>query len=221
MGLMVLAAEVPVETSIFSIASKGGFLMIILFIISIAALSIIIERLIKLKKAQKNEEEFLQEVYGFLGENKLELAIRVCEDRHGSPIANIIVKAISVMERGLDETKEVIESAVNKEIHHLEKNLGTLATFAAVAPLIGFLGTVTGMVKVFMRLGETGGGVDISLLANGIWEALITTIGGLAVGIITILFYNYLVGKVEDLAHELEENSNEFIFNIRGIKNGN
>ncbi len=221
MGLMVLAAEVPVETSIFSIASKGGFLMIILFIISIAALSIIIERLIKLKKSQKNEEEFLQEVYGFLGENKLELAIRVCEDRHSSPIANIIVKAISVMERGLDETKEVIESAVNKEIHHLEKNLGTLATFAAIAPLIGFLGTVTGMVKVFMRLGETGGGVDISLLANGIWEALITTIGGLAVGIVTILFYNYLVGKVEDLAHELEENSNEFIFNIRGLKNGN
>jgi len=221
MGLMVLAAEVPVETSLFSIASKGGFLMIILFIISIAALSIIIERLIKLKKSQKNEEEFLQEVYGFLGEDKLELAIRVCEDRHDSPIANIILKAISVMERGLDETKEVIESAVNKEIHHLEKNLGTLATFAAVAPLIGFLGTVTGMVKVFMRLGETGGGVDISLLANGIWEALITTIGGLAVGIITILFYNYLVGKVEDLAHELEENSNEFIFNIRGLKNGN
>ncbi len=221
MGLMVLAAEVPVETSIFSIASKGGFLMIILFIISIAALSIIIERLIKLRKSQKNEEEFLQEVYGFLGENKLELAIRVCEDRHSSPIANIIVKAISVMERGLDETKEVIESAVNKEIHHMEKNLGTLATFAAVAPLIGFLGTVTGMVKVFMRLGETGGGVDISLLANGIWEALITTIGGLAVGIVTILFYNYLVGKVEDLAHELEENSNEFIFNIRGLKNGN
>jgi len=221
MGLMVLAAEVPVETSLFSIASKGGFLMIVLFIISIAALSIIIERLIKLKKSQKNEEEFLQEVYGLLGENKLEMAIRVCEDRHNSPIANIIVKAISVIERGLDETKEVIESAVNKEIHYLEKNLGTLATFAAVAPLIGFLGTVTGMVKVFMRLGETGGGVDISLLANGIWEALITTIGGLAVGIITILFYNYLVGKVEDLAHELEENSNEFIFNIRGLKNGN
>jgi biopolymer transport protein ExbB len=110
---------------------------------------------------------------------------------------------------------------VNKEIHRLEKNLGTLATFAAVAPLIGFLGTVTGMVKVFMRLGETGGGVDISLLANGIWEALITTIGGLTVGIITILFYNYLVGKVEDLAHELEENTNEFIYNIRGIKDDN
>ena len=218
MNLMVLAADVPVETNLFSIASKGGFLMIILLIISIAALSIIIEKLIKLKKSQKNEEEFLQEVYGFLGEKKLEIAIRVCEDRKNSPIANIIVKAISVLDRGMDETKEVIESAVNKEIHHLEKNLGTLATFAAVAPLIGFLGTVTGMVKVFMKLGETGGGVDISLLAGGIWEALITTIGGLTVGIITILFYNYLVGKVEDLAHELEEDTNEFIYNIRGMK---
>ena len=218
MDLMVLVADVPVETSLFSIASKGGFLMIILLIISIAALSIIIERLIKLKNSQKNEEEFLQEIYGFLGEKKLELAIRVCEDRKSSPIANIIVKAISVLDRGIDETKETIESAVNKEIHQLEKNLGTLATFAAVAPLIGFLGTVTGMVKVFMKLGETGGGVDISLLAGGIWEALITTIGGLTVGIISILFYNYLVGKVEDLAHELEENTNEFIYNIRGMK---
>ena len=190
MNLMVLAADVPVETSLFSIASKGGFLMIILFILSIAALSIIIERLIKLKRSHKNEEEFLQEIYGYLGENKLEIAIRVCEDRNSSPIANIIAKAISIMDRGMDETKEAIEFSVNKEIHNLEKNLGTLATFAAVAPLIGFLGTVTGMVKVFMKLGETGGGVDISLLAGGIWEALITTIGGLTVGIIAIIFYN-------------------------------
>lgn len=221
MNLIVLAADVPQETSIFSIATKGGFLMIILFIISIVALSIIIGKLIQLKKSQKNEEEFLQEVYGFLGEKKLELAIRNCENRNNSPIANIIAKAISVLDRGMEDTKEAIESAVHKEIHYFEKNLGTLATFAAVAPLIGFLGTVTGMVKVFMRLGETGGGVDISLLANGIWEALITTIGGLTVGIITILFYNYLVGKVESLAHELEENTNEFIYQIRGMKDDN
>ncbi|MCD4796221.1 MAG: MotA/TolQ/ExbB proton channel family protein, partial [Candidatus Cloacimonetes bacterium] len=113
------------------------------------------------------------------------------------------------------------ELALSKEVYRLEKNLGVLATFAAVAPLIGFLGTVTGMVKVFMRIGETGGGVDISLLANGIWEALVTTIGGLTVGIISILFYNYLVGKVEDIAQELEEKTNEFIFNIRGIRDEN
>lgn len=219
MNLLVLAADVSQETSLFSIASKGGILMIILFIISIAALSIIIGKLIQLKKSQKNEEGFLQEVYGLLGENKLDVAIRACEDRENSPIANIIAKAINVVDRGIEDTKDTIESAVNKEVHHFEKSLGTLATFAAVAPLIGFLGTVTGMVKVFMRLGETGGGVDISLLANGIWEALITTIGGLTVGIITILFYNYLVGKVEGLAHELEEDTNEFIYQIRGMKN--
>ncbi|MCF7858348.1 MAG: MotA/TolQ/ExbB proton channel family protein [Candidatus Cloacimonetes bacterium] len=219
MNLMVLAAEVPIRTSLFSIASKGGFLMIILFIISLAALSIIISKLLQIKKAQKTEIEFLQEIYGYIGDKKSEIAIRMCEERTGSPIASIIAKAMAAMGRTMEETKEVIEVAVNKEIHQLEKGLGTLATFAAVAPLIGFLGTVTGMVKVFMRLGETGGGVDISLLANGIWEALITTIGGLTVGIITILFYNYLIGKVEDLARELEENINEFIYNIRGIKN--
>ncbi|MDP8268522.1 MAG: MotA/TolQ/ExbB proton channel family protein [Candidatus Tenebribacter davisii] len=221
MDLVILAADVPVETSVFSIASKGGFLMIFLFIISITVLSLVIGKLIQLKRSHQNEEEFLQEIYGYLGENKLEIAIRICEDRENSPIANIIAKAISVLDRGMSETKEAIESAVNKEVHRLEKNLGTLATFAAVAPLIGFLGTVTGMVKVFMRLGETGGGVDISLLANGIWEALITTIGGLSVGIITILFYNYLIGRVENLSHELEENTNEFIYNIRGMKDDN
>ena len=207
MNLMVLAADVPVETSLFSIASKGGFLMIILFILSIAALSIIIERLIKLKRSHKNEEEFLQEVYGYLGENKLEIAIRVCEDRNSSPIANIIAKAISVLDRGMDETKEAIEFSVNKEIHHLEKNLGTLATFAAVAPLIGFLGTVTGMVKVFMKLGETGGGVDISLLAGGIWEALITTIGGLTVGIIAIIFFSFILFSPPKYTYQQKPNN--------------
>ena len=103
----------------------------------------------------------------------------------------------------------------------LEKNLSIIKTMVVLCPLMGLLGTVTGMVKVFMKIGGTGGGVDISLLANGIWEALITTIGGLTVGIIMILFYNYLVGKVEDFAQQLEENSNEFIFSIRRIKDEN
>ena len=216
---LAVNTSMPDETNLLSIAAKGGFLMIVLLLISLVAITIIIERLIKLRKSQKIEDEFLQEIYGHLGNKNTEKAIQICEEKKDNPIANVFAKAIESLDNNITEIKEIIETSIKKEIHQFEKNLGTLATFAAIAPLIGFLGTVTGMVKVFMKISGTGGGVDITLLANGIWEALITTIGGLTVGIITILFYNYLVGKVESLAQELEENSHEFIFNIRRIKN--
>lgn len=206
------------ETNLFSIAAKGGFLMIVLLIISIMAITIIIERLMKLKKSKRNEEDFLMEIYGYLSENQIDKAIQVCEQRESSPISKILSKVIENSGKNISETKEMIEIAIKKEIYHFEKNLGTLASFAAIAPLIGFLGTVTGMVKVFMKIAETGGGVDITLLASGIWEALITTVGGLTVGIISILFYNYIVGKVEELANELEENAHDFLLTYRRIR---
>ncbi len=219
--LLSVSPQVTTQTSLLSIAAKGGFLMIILLIISILAITIIIERIIKFKKSQKREEEFLLDIYNHVKDQHFDLAIRKCEEMKNIPIANVITKAVDNLNSSFAEIKEIIEAAVKKEIHQFEKNLGTLATFAAIAPLIGFLGTVTGMVKVFMKLGATGGGVDISLLANGIWEALITTIGGLTVGIISILFYNYLVSKVENLAQELEEDTNDFIFSVRRMKDEN
>jgi biopolymer transport protein ExbB len=216
-SLSVMTDVVQSQTNLFSIAAKGGFLMIILLVISVLAIAVIIERFIKLKKAKMKEREFLSEIYNYISQNYLEKAIQLCEQKE-SIISDVILKALEVTDRNPEETKEVVESAVRKHIHILEKNLGTLATFAAVAPLIGFLGTVTGMVKVFMKIGETGGGVDISLLAGGIWEALITTIGGLTVGIITILFYNFFTGKIEELAHDLEQDTNEFLQNYRRIQ---
>ena len=218
---LVATTEIANKTNLLSIAAKGGFLMIVLLLISFLGLIIIIERLLKFRNAQKDEEEFRQEIYGYLNNRQYEKAVQVCETRKNSPFAVVLSKAVENIDKNVSDLKEVIEAAIKKEIHQLERNLGTVATFAAIAPLIGFLGTVTGMVKVFMKIGGTGGGVDISLLANGIWEALITTIGGLTVGIIMILFYNYLVGKVEDFAQQLEENSNEFIFSIRRIKDEN
>ena len=219
--VLTAAGDLSSKTNLLSIATKGGFLMIVLLLISIIAITIIIERLIKLKKSRKDEYEFLTVVQKYLDNNQYERITQVCEDQKNSPISTVIYKVMENRKRPVSDIKEIAELALSKEVYRLEKNLGVLATFAAVAPLIGFLGTVTGMVKVFMRIGETGGGVDISLLANGIWEALVTTIGGLTVGIISILFYNYLVGKVEDIAQELEEKTNEFIFNIRGIRDEN
>ncbi|PID27908.1 MAG: biopolymer transporter ExbB [Candidatus Cloacimonadota bacterium] len=204
--------------SIFSIAAKGGFIMILLFAISIFAVAIIIERIIKLKKAKTNEDEFLGDIYSMLGEGDYKKALRLCQIRESSPVARICAKGLWAVDLGMGDVKEAVETAAGSELHALQKNLGTLSTFSAIAPLLGFLGTVTGMVKVFKRIQETGGGVDISLLAGGIWEAMITTIGGLAVGILTILCYNYLISKIEEITIDLEEKSTEFILRIRNLK---
>lgn len=204
--------------NLFQMALRGGILMGILLIISIVAFAIIIERFIKLKKAKNGEQDFLKEVKTYLSENQTEQALRLCEIRSENPIANVIYKGLQASDVGYHETQQAVETAANSEMHKLEKNLGTLSTFAAISPLIGFLGTVTGMVKVFMNISQTGGGVDISLLASGIYEALVTTIGGLTVGIIAILFYNYLVGKIEDIGNDLQEDSNEFLLNLRKTK---
>ena len=218
MDLFASAAEGTAQMNLLSIAAKGGVLMVLLLLISIIAIAIIIERMIKLKQSRINEAELLNEISVFLTEKNFERAMQTCEETPNSPIANVIIKLLENSRRGVANTTEIIDLAISKEIHNLEKNLGTISTFAAIAPLIGFLGTVTGMVKVFMKIAETGGGVDITLLASGIWEALITTIGGLIVGIITILFYNYLVGNVEDIAHKLEEDVSEFLIDVRSGK---
>ena len=209
------------ENNLFAIATKGGVLMIVLLIISIIAIAIIINRLVKFKRSKLNKEDFLQEVSGYIAKNQNERAIQFCEEYPESPHAKLIALAIEHYDVGISKRQEILDAALNKEIHQFERKLGGLSTFAAIAPLIGFLGTVTGMVKVFMKLGETGGGVDISLLANGIWEALITTIGGLTVGIICILFYNLLVGRVEEIIQDVKETTSDFLLNFRRIKYGN
>jgi biopolymer transport protein ExbB len=218
---VLLVAKEPTQINLFTIAVKGGFLMLVLLLISIVAIAIIINRIQVLKKSKNDDEDLVNKINQQLKVRGVEQVLGSEELQNDIPIANVIRKALEHYQGSWIEIREVIESAVKHEVHSLERYLGTLATFAAIAPLIGFLGTVTGMVKVFMKIGETGGGVDISLLAGGIWEALITTIGGLSVGIITILFYNYLVGKIENLAQQLEDETNDFIFALRRLKDEN
>ena len=194
--------------------------MSVLLIISFLAIEIIIEKLIKLKKMRKGEDDVAEDVLENLKGKNIDKAINICEENSHLALGAILAKAIDKVDIGLSGKQEIVDLSLKKEIHRMEKKLGALATFSAIAPLIGFLGTVTGMVKVFMKLGEMGGGVDITLLANGIWEALITTIGGLTVGIICIMFYNYLVGKVETMSQEIEDKANDFFLTIRRIKDG-
>ena len=207
--------------TLISIAAKGGWLMLVLLVVSIIAIAIIIERILKIKKASVLNERFINDVKECVESKQTEKALRLCDSYPENPLATVLAKGIDAYSVSVEEAEKTIEATAKSEMHKLEKNLGGLATIAAIAPLIGFLGTVTGMVKVFMNIEKTGGGVDISLLAQGIWEALLTTVGGLTVGIIAILFYNYLVGKIESLAREIEDYANFFLLDIRRKKNAN
>ncbi len=155
--------------NLITIAAKGGWLMLVLLVISIISIAIIIDRFMKLKKAKLPGDQFFDEIKTSMENRQFDKAINKCEEYRDNPMASVLAKGIDAYTVSVDEAEKVIYAASKSEMHKLEKNLGGLASIAAIAPLIGFLGTVTGMVKVFMNIEATGGGVDISLLAQGIW----------------------------------------------------
>lgn len=196
--------------NLLQIVMKGGILIIPIFLCSIIAIIVLIERLILLRKVRINARTFTLQIKNLILKGKLASAVMLCKKTPG-PIAKISKAALEKYNRPRTEIKDAIESAGKIEIYLLEKNLGILGTIAAIAPLLGFLGTVTGMIKAFMRIQMLGGNVDANVLAGGIWEALVTTAAGLAVGIPALIFYNWLQGKVEQFVFEMEENSTELI----------
>ncbi len=185
---------------------KGGILMIPIFLCSIIAMAIIIERWLYLRKMRINARSFILHIKSLIMKEKITDAIMLAK-KTSAPVAKITKAAVERYNRSREEIKEAIENAGKAEIFRLESNLGILGTIAAIAPLLGFLGTVTGMIRAFIQVQNLGGNVDASVLAGGIWEALVTTAAGLAVGIITLIFYNWLQGKVEYLVFEMEDHS--------------
>jgi len=199
--------------TILDILLKGGILMVPIYLISIVALYIVIERVRALHKVQINTRAFVLQVRNMLLQNNVEAALLHCRKTAG-PIAKMTRIGIENISRPRIEIKDAIESTGKAEIFILEKNLGTLATLASIAPMIGFLGTVTGMIRAFMEIQERGGNVDATVLAGGIWEALLTTAAGLAVGILALILYNWIQGKVEKIVHQMEEVSTEMLTSI-------
>ncbi|MDZ7371589.1 MAG: MotA/TolQ/ExbB proton channel family protein [candidate division KSB1 bacterium] len=185
-------------------------MMIPLAFCSFIALAILFERLMVLRKIQINTRTFVLQVKNMLLRGRLRDAIELAKRTPG-PIAKITAAGLAKHDRPREEIKDAIESAAQTEVYLLEKNLGVLGTIAAVAPLIGFLGTVTGMIKAFMQIQSLGGNVDAGVLAGGIWEALITTAAGLVVGIPALIFYNWLQSKVEHHVFEMQQSSTELI----------
>lgn len=184
--------------------------MIPIGIFSLVALGIFIERLLVLRKSQINFNAFLLKLRQHIINKDIQSALKLCADTQ-SPIARIMGTGIKRHDQSREEIKDTIESAGRAEIYQLEKGYGTLATIAGVAPLTGFLGTVTGMIRAFMRIQELGGNVNATVLAGGIWEALITTAAGLFVGILTLLAYNYLVSRVQRFVFQLEVSSSNLL----------
>lgn len=189
---------------------KGGYMMIPLYLLFILAIFIFFERLITLKKASKTSSHLMEQVRVLVQSGQTEKARILCAGEN-TPVANMIAKGVERIGSPLKNIEVSIENVGKIEIYKLEKNLNLLATVSGAAPMIGFLGTVAGMIQAFIAIAQEEGMVSPKLLSEGIYEAMITTAAGLVVGIIAYLGYNYLVSQVSKLVHNMEYSSIEFI----------
>ena len=199
----------------FEIIQKGGPVMIPIILGSFFAFIIVIERIIHLHRAQIDTEKFMLGIKNILKKGNYVEAIGICDSTPG-PIASILKEGITKHDRSKEEIKEAIQEAGLHEVPRLEKNLSVLATIAQIEPLLGLLGTVTGMIKAFMKIEQLQGIVNPGDLAAGIWEALITTAAGLVVAIPAYVAYNYLVSRVEGFVLEMEKSANHLIKILQG-----
>lgn len=204
------APEVPAELSVWDLCLKGGFIMIPLALLSIVCIYVFIERLIVICKAEREDPTFMRRIKDYIHEGEIESAKNLCKNTD-TPYSRLISKGISRIGRPMNDVLVAIENTGNIEIARLGKGLPWLATTAAGAPMLGFLGTVIGMVEAFYALASAGSGANIGVLAGGIYEALVTTVAGLVVGIIALFAYNYLVSSINGVMKMLECKTMEFM----------
>ena len=188
----------------------GGWVMYLITLLSFVALYIFIERYLVIKKASKGDANFMNRIKDYMYEGKVDAALQLCR-KTNSPQARMVEKGITRLGRPLADVTAAIENVGRLEVHKLEKRFPTLATIAGAAPLMGFFGTVIGMVQAFYEMSLAGNSLDISTLSGGIYTALITTVGGLILGILAYFGYNQLVVKVENVVFQLETTSTEFL----------
>lgn len=199
-----------ISISIYELVLKGGWIMAILGVFSIIAIYIFVERYFTLNKAAREDRNFMDNIKDFIKNGKVDSALALCKSNK-SPISRMIEKGLMRIGRPLNDINAAIENVGKLEVSRLEKNVAGLATIAGAAPMLGFLGTVIGMIIAFYDMSMAGNNIDISLLSTGIYQAMITTVGGLIVGIIAYVCYNILVAKVEKLVYVLEAKSTEFM----------
>lgn len=209
-------SQTPTEEtlSILELISSGGvggsIIMLALFILSGIAVYIFVERYITIKKAAEEDINFMNEIKDFIHDGRLEAARSLCKNTP-TPISRMIEKGVNRIGKPLNDIAAAIENTGKLELFKLEKNLATLATISGAAPMIGFLGTVIGMILAFHEMASAGGNIDVEMLAEGIYTAMVTTVAGLVVGIIAYIGYNLLVAKVEKVVFKMEARTTEFL----------
>ena len=200
--------------SIYKLVSEGGLggkiIIALLFVLLAIALYIYFERFFAIKAAAKYDENFMNQIKDFVSEGKLEAASTLCKNTN-SPISRLIGKGISRIGKPLDDIDKAIENSGKLEVYNLERNVSILATIAGVAPMIGFLGTVIGMIVAIHEIANAGGQIDIKLLSDGLYTAMTTTVAGLIVGIIAYVTYNHLVVRTDKVVYQMEATSVDFL----------
>ncbi|MBS3738870.1 MotA/TolQ/ExbB proton channel family protein [Mesohalobacter halotolerans] len=209
-------AEVSEEKSIsllellFSGGLGGTIIIIILAVLLFAGIYIYFERLFAIKAASKTDKNFMSQIKDNVSSGNIEAAKVRCAQEN-SPVARLTAKGISRIGNPLEDINTAIENAGRLEVYKLEKNVSILATVAGAAPMIGFLGTVIGMVLAFHELATSSGQAEMGLLAEGIYTAMTTTVAGLVVGIIAYIGYNHLVVKTDKVVHQMEATAVDFL----------
>jgi biopolymer transport protein ExbB len=188
----------------------GGFIMWILLALGGVAVFIFVERFIAIRKASKWDANFMNKIRDYIYQGNISKAVSLCKSTD-TPVARMVIKGIERIGRPMGDVQTSIENVANLEVSKLETNLPFLATIAGGAPMLGFLGTVIGLVQAFMDMSAAGGTVDMSVLSDGMYQAMLTTVGGLVVGIPAYFGYNYLVQRIERLVFQMEANSIAFM----------
>ncbi|MCR5822729.1 MAG: MotA/TolQ/ExbB proton channel family protein [Bacteroidales bacterium] len=206
------ALAAPEKITIWDLTMKGGWIMIVLAALLVLALYISIERYLTLNKAIKNDSDnaFMSQIRDYIHQGNIDAARQLSKE-NASPISRMIDKGLSRLGRPLSDIQVAIENEGKLAVADLEKRVSLVATVASLGPMLGFLGTVTGMVTAFQDMAHAGNNIDISILATGIYEAMVTTVGGLIVGIIAYFLYNVLVTRINKVVFDLEVRANEFM----------
>lgn len=205
-----VADKGEISLPIIDLVIKGGWIMAILVLLSVIAVYIFIERYLVITKAAREDKSFMNNIRNFILEGKLDAAKALCLTNN-SPIGRMIEKGILRLGKPLNDINAAIENVGKLEIAKLEKNVAGLATIAGAAPMLGFLGTVIGMIRAFYDMSMAGNNINIELLSRGIYQAMITTVGGLIVGITAYIFYNILVARIQKVVYLLEIRTSEFM----------
>jgi biopolymer transport protein ExbB len=197
-------------TSLLDVLVLGGWVMVPLVLLSILTIYLLVERLITIRQASSNPEAITDRVRDYVRNGDVEGAITYCQKKD-VPITRILKQGLERLGRPISEIQDAVQAAGKHETYELEKRTNLLASIAGIAPMLGFFGTVVGMIKAFQEIQNLQGNVNPSVLAGGIWEALVTTAAGLLVGIFALFAYNFLIGRIRRLTNDMERSATDFI----------